>query len=104
MNSRSDLIAEAVAGACAAVAVALILDRSQVVKKAAARVPRLGWKAADEDQPPLLARLIGTLVATVVFRSTFSLTRTAARQVLSGDGPLASLRHRRLDPRRQAPV
>ena len=82
MNSRSDLLAEAVAGACAAVAVAVVLDRSQVVKKAAARVPRLGWKTSDTDQPPILARLLGTLVATVVFRSTFSVTRTAAKQVV----------------------
>ena len=82
MTSRSDLIAEAIAGACAAVAVALVLDKSQVVKKAADRVPRLGWMTSEPDQPPILARLLGTLVATVVFRSTFSITRTAAKQVV----------------------
>jgi len=80
--SRSDLIAEAIAGACASLAVALVLDKSDVVKRAAARVPRLGWKSGDDDQPPILARLAGTLVATLVFRSTFSLTRNLARQVV----------------------
>jgi hypothetical protein len=104
MNSRYDLAAEAIAGACASVAAAVILDRSQVVKRAAARVPRFGWKPSDLDTPPLLARVAGTVVATIVFRSTFSLTRTAARKVLSGGGPLASLKHQRLDARRQPPV
>ena len=80
--SRSDLIAETIAGACAALATALVLDRSDVVKRAAARVPRLGWKTSDEDQPPILARIAGTLVATIVFRSTFSVTRSLARQVV----------------------
>ena len=79
---RSDLIAEAIAGACAAVAVALVLDKSEVVKKAATRVPRLGWKTSDTENPPILARLLGTLVATIVFRSTFSVTRGAAQQVM----------------------
>ena len=82
MNSRSDLVAEAIAGACAAVAVAVVLDRSEVVKKAAHRVPRLGWKTDDEENPPILARLLGTLVATIVFRSTFHVTRAAAQQVV----------------------
>ena len=80
--TRSDLIAEALAGACAAVAVVLVLDKSQVVKRAADRVPRLGWKPDDEENPPLLARLVGTLVATIVFRSTFSVTRSAAHKLL----------------------
>ena len=104
MNSRYDLAAEAIAGAAASVAAAVILDRSQVVKRAAARVPRFGWKVSELEQPPLLARLAGTAVATIVFRTTFSLTRTAARKVLSDDGPLTSLKHRRLDARRQPPI
>ena len=79
---RSDLIAEAIAGACAAVVVAIVLDKSEVVKKAAHRVPRLGWKTDDEENPPILARLIGTVVATLVFRSTFSVTRNAAQAVV----------------------
>ena len=79
---RSDLIAEAIAGACAAVAVTLVMDRSEVVKRAASRVPRLGWRPDDEQNPPILARLLGTIVATLVFRSTFSVTRTAAKQVV----------------------
>jgi hypothetical protein len=82
MNSRSDLIAEAIAGACAAVAVAVVMDRSEPVKRAASRVPRLGWRPDDEENPPILARLLGTLVATLVFRSTFGLTRAAAKQVV----------------------
>src|SRR3712207_2106726 len=104
MNSRSDLAAEAIAGAFASVAAAIILDRSQVVKRAAARVPRFGWKVKDMDQPPMLARLVGTAVATIVFRSTFSVTRTAARKALTGGGPLASLAHRRREARRPPPV
>jgi hypothetical protein len=84
---RSDLIAEAVAGACAAVVVAIVLDKSEVVKKAATRVPRLGWKADDEENPPILARLLGTLVATIVFRSTFSVARNTAKALMDGHGP-----------------
>ena len=80
--NRSDLIAEALAGACAAVVVAIVLERSEVVKKAAHRVPRVGWNTSDEENPPILARLLGTVVATLVFRSTFSVTRAAAKQVV----------------------
>ncbi len=79
---RSDLIAEAIAGACAAVAVAVIMDRADPVKQAAAKVPRLGWKPDDEENPPILARLLAGALATIVFRSTFSLTRTLAKQVV----------------------
>ena len=82
MNSRSDLIAEAIAGACAAVAVAVVMDRVEVVKRAAGHVPRLGWRPDDEENPPILARLLGTLVATIVFRSTFSVTRSLAKQIV----------------------
>jgi hypothetical protein len=82
MNSKSDLIAEAIAGACAAVAVAVVLDKSEVVKRAAGKVPRLGWRSEDTESPPLLARLLGTIVASIVFRSTFSVTRNAAQQVV----------------------
>ena len=78
MNRRSDLLAEAVAGTCAAVAVVL---EHGLVKRAAAWAPRLGWRTNHPDQP-ILARLLGTVVATVVFRSTFSVTRSAARQLL----------------------
>ena len=81
-TSRTDLISEAIAGACAAVAVVLVLDKSDVVQRAANRVPRLGWKTSDEDEPPILARLLGTLVATVVFRSTFSVTRSVAHKLV----------------------
>jgi hypothetical protein len=81
MTSRSDLIAEAVAGACAAVATAVVLDRSPV-KEAAAEMPRLGWKPDDEENPPILARLLLGALATIVFRSVFSVTRAAAKQVV----------------------
>jgi hypothetical protein len=104
MNSRNDLIAEALAGAAASVAAAVILERSNVVKRAASRVPRFGWRTHHLDQPPLLARLLGTVVATVVFRSTFSLTRTAARKALGGGGWLGGLAQRRLEARHPAPV
>ena len=82
MNTRSDLIAEAIAGACAAVAVAVVLDRVDVVKTAANKVPRLGWKVDDTDSPPILARLLTSVLATIVFRSTFSVTRTVAGKVV----------------------
>jgi hypothetical protein len=82
MNSRSDLVAEAIAGACAAVAVAVVMDRVDPVKEAAGRVPRLGWKPDDEENPPILARLLAGALATIVFRSTFSVTRTLAKQVV----------------------
>lgn len=82
MNSRSDLIAEALAGACASVAVAVVLDRVDPVKQAAGKVPRLGWKPDETDSPPILARLLAGALATLVFRSTFSLTRTAVKQVV----------------------
>jgi hypothetical protein len=82
MNSRSDLFAEALAGACAAVATAVVLDRVDPVKHAAAKVPRLGWKTHHEENPPILARLLAGALATIVFRSTFSITRTAAKQVV----------------------
>lgn len=78
----SDLVAEAAAGACAALAVAILLDKSDVMKQITAKVPRLGWKAEDEDHPPILARLVGGALATLVFRSTFSATRTLARRAL----------------------
>ena len=104
MTSRTDLAAEAIAGACASVAAAVILDRSQVVKRAAAHVPRFGWKASELDQPPMLARLVGTAVATIVFRSTFSVTRSAAHRMLSNGGALSTLKHRRLEARRPPPV
>ena len=81
-TSRSDLVSEAIAGACAAVAVVLVLEKSDVVHRAAARVPRLGWKPDATDEPPILARLAGTLIATIVFRSTFSVTRTLAQRVI----------------------
>ena len=84
--NRSDLIAEAVAGACAAVAVAIVLDKSDVVKRAARHVPRLGWKADDDESPPILARLLGTIVATLVFRSTFSVARNGAKSLMEGAG------------------
>ena len=87
MNTRADLIAEALAGACAALATAVVLDKSDVVKRAAGRVPRMGWKADHPEDPPILARIVGTVVASVVFRSTFSLTRNAAKVVLKGDTP-----------------
>jgi hypothetical protein len=77
-----DLIAEAAAGACAAVAVALILDKSDAMKHLAAKVPRMGWKADDEDNPPILARLLAGALSTIIFRSTFSVTRTLARRAL----------------------
>ncbi len=82
MNSRSDLIAEAVAGACASLATAVILDRVDVVHDLAAKVPRLGWKPNENDEPPILARLITGALATIIFRSTFSVTRTLAKQVM----------------------
>jgi hypothetical protein len=81
MNSRSDLIAEAVAGACAAVATAVILDRDPV-KSAAAKMPRLGWKPDSSEDPPILARLLTGALATIIFRSTFSLTRAATKQIV----------------------
>ncbi|MBW3559179.1 MAG: hypothetical protein KY446_06090 [Proteobacteria bacterium] len=77
-----DLIAEAAAGACAALAVALVLQKSPAVKEIASRVPRLGWKPNDQEDPPILARLAAGALSTLIFRSVFSLTRTAARQVL----------------------
>jgi hypothetical protein len=82
MNTRSDLIAEAIAGACAAVAASIVLDKSQVVKRTASKVPRLGWKTHHTEEPPLLARIVGTVLASIVFRSTFSLTRTLASKVV----------------------
>ncbi|HEX8568953.1 MAG TPA: hypothetical protein VF699_03390 [Caulobacteraceae bacterium] len=82
MTTRSDLIAEALAGACAAVVAAIVLDKSDVVKRAANHVPRLGWKTNDRENPPLLARIVGTVVASIVFRSTFSATRNLAKQVV----------------------
>jgi hypothetical protein len=82
MATRSDYIAETIAGACAALATVFVLDRSEVVKHAAAKVPRLGWKPDEEEEPPILARLAGTLVATIVFRSTFSVTRSLAKQLM----------------------
>ena len=85
MNTRSDLIAEALAGACAAVVASIVLDKSDVVKRAANRVPRLGWKANHPEEPPLLARIAGTVVASIVFRSTFSLTRNAAKGLLKDE-------------------
>ena len=78
----ADLAAEALAGACAAVAVAVILDKSEGTKKIAQKVPRLGWKGDDQQNPPVLARLIAGALASIIFRSTFSVTRTAARSVL----------------------
>ena len=81
-SDMSDLAAEALAGACAAVAVALILDKSEGVKKIAEKTPRLGWKANDQENPPILARLIAGALASIIFRSTFSVTRAAAKQVL----------------------
>jgi hypothetical protein len=45
-------------------------------------VPRLGWKPDDEDNPPILARLIVGALSTVVFRSIFGLTRMGARKLL----------------------
>ena len=77
-----DLIAEALAGACAAVAVALVLQKSDAMKEIAARVPRLGWHVNEEDDPPILARLIAGALSTVIFRSVFSLARTTARKAL----------------------
>lgn len=71
-----DLIAEALAGACAAVAVALVLEKSPAVKEISDRVPRLGWRPNDEDHPPILARAL----STVIFRSVFGLTRAAAKK------------------------
>ena len=81
-SSRSDLIAEAIAGACAAVAAVLVMEKSDVVKRTAAKVPRLGWNTRRPEEPPILARLAGTVLATIVFRSTFSVTRTLAARVL----------------------
>jgi hypothetical protein len=81
-SDAADLVAEALAGACAAVAVALVLQKSPAVKEIAGHVPRLGWKADDEDNPPILARLIAGALSTIIFRSVFSLTRTAARQAI----------------------
>jgi hypothetical protein len=77
-----DLIAEVLAGACAAAAVYFVLEKSPAVKEIAARVPRLGWRSDDEEHPPMLARLIVGALSTIVFRSTFGLTRMAAREVL----------------------
>ena len=77
-----DLIAEALAGACAAVAVALVLEKSPAVKKISDKVPRLGWRPDDEEHPPILARLLAGAVSTVIFRSVFGLTRLAARKLL----------------------
>jgi hypothetical protein len=77
-----DLIAEALAGACAALAVALVFQKSPAVKEIAGHVPRLGWKPDDEDNPPILARLIVGALSTVVFRSIFGLTRMGARKLL----------------------
>ena len=82
MNSRSDLISEAIAGACASVAVAVVLDKVDVVHDFAGKVPRLGWKPNETDQPPILARLLAGAVATIIFRSTFSVTRSLAKQVI----------------------
>lgn len=81
MTSRSDLIAEALAGACAAVATAVVLDRDPL-KDVAGHVPRLGWKPDEEDQPPILARLLTAALASLIFRSVFSVTRSAARRVV----------------------
>jgi hypothetical protein len=65
----SDLVAEAAAGACAALAVALVLDKSDAVRRISDHVPRLGWKTHSDD-PPILARLLAGALATIVFRST----------------------------------
>jgi hypothetical protein len=81
MTSRSDLIAEAIAGACAAVATTVVLDHDPL-KHLAAEVPRLGWKPDEADQPPILARLLTAAFASIVFRSIFSLTRSAAKAVV----------------------
>lgn len=77
-----DLIAEALAGACAAVAVALVFQKSPAVEKIADKVPRLGWKTDDEENPPILARLIVGAFSTVIFRSVFGLVRVGARKIL----------------------
>ena len=77
-----DLIAEALAGACAAVAVSLVLEKSPAVKKLGEKVPRLGWRPDDEEHPPILARLIVGALSTLVFRSVFGLTRAGARKLL----------------------
>ena len=50
-------------------------------------MPRLGWKANDRETPPLLARILGTVVASFVFRSTFSVTRNAAKALMAQDTP-----------------
>ena len=63
-------------------AVAVVMDRVEPVKQAAGKVPRLGWKPDDEENPPILARLLAGALATIVFRSTFALTRTAAKQLI----------------------
>ncbi len=81
-SDAADLVSEALAGACAAVSVALALEKSGALKEIANKVPRLGWKPDDDDHPPILARLIGGALATVIFRSVFSLTRAAARKAI----------------------
>lgn len=80
-SDYADLAAEAAAGACAALAVALVLEKSDVMKRVSDRVPRFGWKTNGED-PPIAARLLGGALATIIFRSTFSVTRTLARRAL----------------------
>lgn len=77
-----DLIAETLAGACAALAVALVLQKSPAVEKIADKVPRLGWRPDDREHPPILARLIAGAISTVIFRSVFGLTRLGARKLL----------------------
>jgi hypothetical protein len=81
-SDAADLISEALAGACAAVAVALVFQKSPAVQEISDRVPRLGWKPDDEENPPILARLIVGAFSTIIFRSVFGLTRAGARKLL----------------------
>jgi hypothetical protein len=75
-----DLIAEGLAGACAAIAVALVFQKSPAVKEISNHVPRMGWRPDDEENPPILARLIVGALSTIIFRSVFGLTRAAAQK------------------------
>jgi len=78
MHSRHDLLLDALAAAAAAVVTALILDRLQIARRAAAASGR----AQIDDEPPLPAKLVETAASMAVFRAAMGGARGLLARVI----------------------
>ncbi|HEY8572452.1 hypothetical protein [Phenylobacterium sp.] len=70
--TRTDLAIEGIAGACAAIGTALLMDRLKPAGRAAEAAD------ADPDSPPMGAKLLEGVLGYVVFRAFMEAARRTA--------------------------